>query len=261
MFRILNLSMAILMAAGSLSRADAVPELLGRQVDEAREIAGKAGVALVVQMVGSLERRGRVLLQIPGAGSEIGKDRQLFLRVSDGMPVPGLEGLPKAEAEAALDRLGIGHEASDRRHDGLNRGTVAGQLPIAGTRMDASLEVVFLDLVGGRYVTVPDVSGRPLAEALKAISQGELAPLERPGNADLADDSRSSSRRDCRGIDIVVATAAGSDPPAGAEVYPGTVVNLAYTTAASFTADDICPPRVPDDPCERHWSRWCNMTR
>ncbi|UCI30800.1 PASTA domain-containing protein [Mesorhizobium sp. B4-1-4] len=262
MLRVAYLSLLIISLAGTseMASAETVPSLLGMQMDEAKAAADKSGVSLVIQKVDSLERREKILLQVPGVGSEIGTDRQIYVRVSDGMPVPDLVGKPETDAEAVLKGLGIGHESSDRRHDGLVRHTVAGQTPNAGDRLDASSEVVFLDVVGGRYVAVPNVAGQSLSNAMAAIRNGELSPVEDPPAPDLAATSQRSARRDCTGINVTTATAAGSDPAAGTEVYPGTSVKVTYQTAVTFQASNECKPAIDRDPCERN-VRLCQISR
>ncbi|MCF6110344.1 PASTA domain-containing protein [Mesorhizobium muleiense] len=253
MFRVMSLlSIGIVSSAGlaNIALAESVPSLLGMQISEAEAAAGKSGVSLVVQKVDSLERRGKIILQVPEIGSEIGTGRQIFVRVSDGMPVPDLTGKSKADAEAALTKVGIGHEASDRRHDGLVRNTVAAQVPKPGSRVDASSEVVFLDIVGGRYVTVPDIAGQRLSDAMETLRKGELTPVEDPADKDLAATSRRSVRKDCTGINTITANAIKSEPQAGTEVYSGISVKVIYENTTTFTADDTCEPIPAKDICE-----------
>lgn len=248
---ILALSACLLSTA---SFAETFPDFLGKQVGEAEHLAGKAGLKVTIHKIDSLEKRGKVLLQIPAGGIDVGADRRLFLEVSDGIVVPDLSGKRLAEAQSALKAIGLSFASSDRRHDGLTKGTVATQIPGPNARIDPPKEIVFLDIVGGRYVRVPEVKGKLLSDALAVINSAELKAQEDPINSAFAKQSTQESRKDCNTINVSKAVAQRTTPEAGTEIYPGLSVLVIFsvedTTKTERSTEAKCnrPPREKECP-------------
>ena len=196
-----------------LARAEPVPSYQNMYLEEAQEAAGHVGIELEIEIVESSDRKGIVIKQIPGPGSELGSDRAVWLRVSNGITLPDLKGRPQEEALAALRDLGVATQA------------------------------VFLDVVGGRYVAVPGVTGTLLSDGMNAIRSGELTPMEMPTDpSGFVSRSVQENRRDCSGFDVRTATVIGTKPPAGSEVYPGTSVQVDYAIGQGFRYDNQCGP-------------------
>ncbi|MDX1047331.1 PASTA domain-containing protein [Sinorhizobium medicae] len=240
----------------SSALAETFPSLLGRQLGEAEHLAKEAGLEVVVQKVDSLERRGKVLLQIPAGGTDVGTDRRIYLQASDGIVVPDLTAKPLADAQGALKSMGLASASSDRRHDGLVRGTVASQVPRPKERIDATRQIVFLDIVGGRYVAVPDVNGKLLSDALAAIRNGELVATESPTNESFAKTSVQESRLNCKTVRINKAIVSSTQPAAGTEIYPGQSVVVNWSVQPSdrdqaSDAEECRPPPIDRDICGR----------
>ncbi|MGO8058267.1 PASTA domain-containing protein [Rhizobium johnstonii] len=235
---------------GSLAQADSFPNMIGIQFGEAQFLAEKLGIKIDFQKIDSVELRGKILDQIPAGGEAIGKDRRVFVRWSDGIIVPNLAGKPLADAQAELTKLGLNFASSDRRHDGLVKGSVASQVPRANERIDASRQVVFLDLVGGRYVAVPDVNGKHLNDALATIKNGELAGSENPADASFAATPVQESQINCETVRTTTAVASSTEPAAGTELYPGQQVIVRWSKMTSDrnqrSQADECQPEVDD---------------
>ena len=62
--------------------ADSLPEFVGRHFSEIKENLVELEIELEIQKVDSRVRKDEVLLQIPSAGSQIGVDQRLYLRIS-----------------------------------------------------------------------------------------------------------------------------------------------------------------------------------
>ncbi|EAS49991.1 hypothetical protein SI859A1_01344 [Aurantimonas manganoxydans SI85-9A1] len=226
-----------------LARAEPVPSFQNMYLEEAQEAAGHVGIELEIEIVESSDRKGIVIKQIPGPGSELGSDRAVWLRVSNGITLPDLKGRPQEEALAALRDLGVAVDVTESRHDGGVRGTVWSQVPVGGTAIDVTTQAVFLDVVGGRYVAVPGVTGTLLSDGMNAIRSGELTPMEMPTDpSGFVSRSVQENRRDCSGFDVRTATVIGTKPPAGSEVYPGTSVQVDYAIGQGFRYDNQCGP-------------------
>lgn len=249
MRRILALKMVLsALLFASAASAELFPDFLGKQLGEAEHRAKEAGFQVTVQKVDAAEKRGKILLQIPAGGVDVGSDRRIFLQVSDGIVVPDLTGKPLAEAQSVLKAIGLSSASSDRRHDGRLRGTVATQVPAPDERIDPPREIVFLDIVGGRYVPVPNVAEKLLSDALAVVQQGELKGTESPADPSFVANSVQEKRQGCRTIQIRRAVAKSTTPPAGTEIYPGQSVIVNYAIEISTREDQLrdedCQPRV-----------------
>ena len=201
--------------------AEPLPDFVGLHLSEIKAMPEFADVTLEVVVVDSFERRGEVLLQIPSAGSEIGIDRMVYLKISDGLVVPDLHGRTQAEAEANLSAAGIGSEATRSSHIGVPSDIVADQIPEAGTRIDASRKIVFL-LVADGIVEVPDLRELTHDEALKTLATlGLTGRIEPPV-------FRSETGSICRGFIYYTSRVTSSEPTPGSIVTLGTQIIVRY---------------------------------
>ena len=150
-------SLAFVLAVPITPYAETLSNFVGRHLSEVKAEAEAKDIVLVTQRVDSPERRGEILLQIPGGGSEIGTNRMVFLEVSDGLIVPDLHDRSEAKVKAELNTAGIGSMSTRRRHPCVHKGIVADQIPEAGTRIDAYRNIVFLDVSDDSRVEVPDI--------------------------------------------------------------------------------------------------------
>ena len=231
-FNVWCLASALAMPATLL--AEPLPDFVGLHLSEIKAMPEFADVTLEVAVVDSFQRRGEVLLQIPSAGSEIGIDRMVYLKVSDGLVVPDLQGQTQAEAEANLSATGIGSEATRNSHFGVPSGIVADQIPGAGTRIDASRKIVFL-LVADGTIEVPDLQGLTHSAALESLAKLGLAGRIEPP------DFRRQIGSTCQGSTYYGSRVTSSEPTPGSIVTLGTQIIVRYETFVSF--------REPPEPC------------
>ena len=204
--------------------AEPLPDLVGLHRSEIEVMPEFADVELVIQMVESFKRRGEVLLQIPSVGSEIGTGRMVYLRVSDGLVVPDLRGRMQEEAEAMLRAAGVGSKATRKRHLGVPSNVVAAQIPEAGTRIDASREIVFLLVSDDPGIEVPDLLGIENFEALKTLTALGLTGRIEPPNF------KYDIGSICTGTTLFSSRVTSSEPAPGSFVTPGTQIIVRYET-------------------------------
>jgi beta-lactam-binding protein with PASTA domain len=174
-----------------------VPDLVGRMVDVAVQVARDAGLEVEeVSYVYDLAEAGRVLIQTPAAGQPL-LDRSILLTVSRGqerasVAVPDLSGLGLEAARARLHSLGFTRVETLASTVSFERpGSVAGQYPAVGTVVPASTPVIVLYALGtNAVVRVPNVNGLPLWRAQVALRASGLEvgevryvrdPLQPPG--------------------------------------------------------------------------------
>ena len=155
-----------------------LPELVGLGLEEARRRLPK-GLGLNATPQESVRPRDEVLNQQPAAGSQVRRGSVVALQVSDGslMELPGVVSLPLATARRALAEAGlegqvkqIDDEASD-----APIGQVTGQEPAPGSLVKRDSAVTLRASAG---LEVPDVVGRPLAEAQAALQRFSVGSTE-----------------------------------------------------------------------------------
>jgi serine/threonine-protein kinase len=136
-----------------------VPPVEGLSEGEAKDAITKAGFNPKVTREFSDEvAKGQVISQSPAPGTEITKGRQVSLAVSkgrEGVAVPKLTGLTRADAEAQLQELGLTAKVAEQE-SAKEAGTVIAQDPAAGTTVDKGAEVGVT--VAKARPQVPDVS-------------------------------------------------------------------------------------------------------
>jgi beta-lactam-binding protein with PASTA domain len=99
---------------------------------------------------------------------------QILLK-SEVVSVPDLVGKTVAQARADLNKKDLslalkGTESNDR----LEKGLITRQEPAAGSRIRTTTPVQVLTSSGSGTVTVPDLAGKPLEEALSLLQAGGL---------------------------------------------------------------------------------------
>lgn len=125
--------------AEALGEAVEVPDVLGLQVDEARERLRNVGlsVAETVPVPDADEAEGRIVAQSPLAGQALRPGAGLRLAVSAGPPrlrVPNLLGFEEAAAVAILERAGF-HVERSREIAEEPAGRVARVQPAPGSEL------------------------------------------------------------------------------------------------------------------------------
>ncbi len=200
-----------------------VPELLSRDLEEARDTAGAVGlrVEVVRREPHPTEPAGRIIDQRPLPGRTVRSGRVVAVTVSAGEPagrLPSIVGLTPRQAAATLQREGyrIGRTARCPV-EGVPAGVVALQSPAAGSSLPRGKAVDQLLSESPPPVAwlMPDLRGATLVVARAACRAARcvLAPV-----------------RYRRQRDVPVGTVLEQRPAPGERIREGDVVELVAAT-------------------------------
>ena len=175
---------------------------------------------------------GQILETDPAAGEELREGDTLTVLVSQGptlVDLPeGLAGMTADDATAALEAVGLGAEVVLQPSDDVPEGIVIGVAGDEAADQAPRGSTVPLAVSSGTEFAMPDVTGRPYAEAVADL---EGAGLEVEVEDDSDDDTDPGS---------VIRT----DPEAGDQVEPGDRVTVVVDV------DDVEVPRLRGDSLE-----------
>ncbi len=212
-----------------------VPRVIGFTLQQAESTLENRGLRVGdVDRAFSDEPPGIVIRQVPQDGRMVAQGATVDLVVSRGprpVPVPDLRGMTVAEAEAALERVGLvlGLRTTEET-DQADPGRIIDQSPAPDERVEpgTAVDVVVAEAPASPSpspVTVPDVicdsQGHAQSELDKAGLTWTYAP-EPAYNEDCPQDGRIAS----------------TVPPPGSQVQPGSTVTLTLTTST--------PPSPPE---------------
>jgi len=203
-----------------------MPNLLGRQLEGARQVLAGLGIQAVpnVQVAEHPEPRGVIFGQSPAAGMRVNAATPVILEVSTGPPIlmPDLVGRPLDQGRQMLDGLGIRVTPNVRQAEHREpRDVIYGQSPAEGTRVNAATRVLLEVSTGPPPILMPDLAGRPLdqgRQALLSLGIGGNAEIRRarhpePLNA-IYDQFPVAGARVTAATAIVLDVSDGEIPPA-----------------------------------------------
>lgn len=218
-----------------MSTTVAVPDVVGMTTEDAESAIVDAGF-----VVGSVEGSGTadtepgvVLEQDPEAetGAEPEAKINLIVSVELLVEVPDVTGMTEEDALAALEAEGFVAEAASYYTD-AEAGTVAAQLPEAGSEVAAGSEVGVLVSMGPSpekidVIAVPDVIGQAEADAVTAMTEVGLTVRVYYAPSDDVDAGTVMDQEPAAGtkvaisttVVILVSTGGESEPP-----EPGTIL-------------------------------------
>jgi beta-lactam-binding protein with PASTA domain/tRNA A-37 threonylcarbamoyl transferase component Bud32 len=155
-----------------------VPNVVGRDVDRARDILEEAGFEVDTQPRNSPKPEDEVLEQDPEAGEGAEEGSTVLLSISAGRrqtTVPDVEGLTLDEATEELEdaRLRVG-ETSREASETVPENEVISQDPPADEEVDRGSEVDLVVSSGPETVTVPDVINQREDSAIAEITAAGL---------------------------------------------------------------------------------------
>jgi serine/threonine-protein kinase len=150
-----------------------VPNVVGRDVDEARDILEEAGFEVDTEPRNSPRPEDQVLEQDPEAGGRAEEGSTVVLAISAGRrqtTVPELVGLTLEDAREELRgaRLAVG-ETRPEVSEEVPEDEVISQDPPAGERVDRGSDVDLVVSGGPETITVPDVINQPEDSAIAEI--------------------------------------------------------------------------------------------
>jgi serine/threonine-protein kinase len=161
--------------------------------------------------------RGTVLDQQPAPGSREVPGLRVSLVVSGGQKfgtVPGVIGLSREQALSALEVAGFDVGDVSERPSNEPRGAVIDSRPRPGSQAPMPSAIALIVSAGPTTIVVPDVVGRPLADARLLLRQVGL------NVGDVQWGATGASVADATAVVV------SQSPPAGSQAASGSRVNL-----------------------------------
>ena len=155
---------------------DVVPNVVGMSFEDASQRLTQVGFRPVQgeSRVHASAPRNQVLEQNPPAGSRELRGTRITLAVSGGQQratVPAITGMTRLDAMEALRTAGFTIGMIHQRASNMPRGQVIDSDPPAGSRTLVPSSVDVILSAGPAAVSVPDLVGRPYAQARAILEQ------------------------------------------------------------------------------------------
>lgn len=207
-----------------------MPDVSGKTQDEAWDVLKKMGFDKydVVTENSDEYDNGEVIGTTPAAGEKVTVDTTVTIIVSKGVEkveVPDLENKTADQAKKLLTDAGLKDGGyTEEYSNSVEAGKVISQTVKAGKKVDSGTSVSYVVSKGkepAKTVTVPNVTGKSLADAIKALSNKGLYYKE------VQADSPSPS-----GIVVEV------DPGEGTSVEVGSTITLYVSNGSGTSTDD-----------------------
>ncbi|RII11253.1 Serine/threonine-protein kinase PknB [Streptomyces sp. YIM 130001] len=198
-----------------------VPNVIGSDVDDAKETLDDKNLTYKVEKKESSETPGEVLDQDPGPGNEVERGSEINLVVAmekKQVSVPDVIGQKLEAAKKQLEDNGFDVTTEEVPRDDVEEGQVVDQTPKGSAKVDPGSSVNLKVAKKSEDVAVPTVNGQKLSDARTAIEEAGLTVGNVTGPGE---------------DEAVVVT---SDPTGGTQVKAGSTVNL--TTAAPPGGDN-----------------------
>ncbi len=152
-----------------------VPELVGLSVAEAERLLREARLVLALPPTTATMPSGRIASQRPASGTAVAPGSRVSITLATPAPkplaAPNLVGHSLAEAEAIVQRMGLGLSVRNQAQAG-DGATVARQEPAPGSPVQPRSAIAVM--VQQALATVPDVVGLPVARAQIAVREAYL---------------------------------------------------------------------------------------
>lgn len=132
---------------------------------------------------------------------------------------PALVGRPWPQAVELLQAAGITAVRREQASDTIPQEQVISQTPAAGQPLGPDRTITVVVSLGRQGINVPDVVGRPEAEARTLITQAGLAPGRFANYQARGDVPDAVLRSVCVGCVLSTSPGAGSQQPQGATVF------------------------------------------
>ena len=218
----------------------AVPDLVGRQRDDAMRTLEAAGLTASVAEVPSDQAKGLVVAQHPAGGTQVDKDSSVALNVSKGkdkpaepatVSVPNVVGDSRHSAERSIEDAGL-HPSIQRVPSSQEKDTVVSQSPSGGTSAQRGAGVLINVSTGPAKTakpakTTPAKPQKQQQQQTTATVPGVIGETETAATSDLQSAGFSVSSVDQPtndpGMDGVVVD---QSPPGGSDVDPDSTVTI-----------------------------------
>jgi len=197
-----------------------IPDVVGMAQGDAEVEITSAGLAVgtITTQCNDSAPAGSVISQSPAGGASVPPGTAVDLTVSTGpcpVSVPDVVGMAQGDAEAEITSAGLVVGAVITQcSDTVPAGSVITQSPVAGASVPPGTAVDLTVSTGPCPVTVPDVVGQTSIDSAVSLI---LAGLTIGSVAQVCSDT------------VPAGYVTGQDPAGGAEVLPGTPVNLSIS--------------------------------
>jgi len=158
-----------------------VPNVVGKQKDEAIKILEDAGLNPVVQTsrYDQKYQKDHVIFQNPAPNLTVKSNRRIYLTISGGepqIPMPSLIGKTIRDATVTLERLGLSIGKIDSIESEFPAGIIVEQQYFQGKEISKGSAVNFKLSIGPQVgmVRVPSLFGQTLSEAEKILKNNSL---------------------------------------------------------------------------------------
>ena len=177
------------------AEAISVPEVVGMQIDQARQLLTAQGFKVSEEQVNDEEAPvGEVVDQNPGPNDEAPRGSEVKVFVSKGpadRPVPNVVGKTIAEASNLLGQAGFTVSQTSEPSNTVEEGVVIRTDPVADTPRPKGSSVTVVVSSGPAESTVPSVIGLTEANAINTLnSRGFSATVEEVPTDDPTQDGR-----------------------------------------------------------------------
>jgi serine/threonine-protein kinase len=196
-----------------------VPPVVGLELEEATTRLKDVGLEVAVTREPSEQfKAGLVISQDPAKDDEVDEGSTVDLVVSSGqeiVKVPNVVLLTQADATKALTDVGLAVKVTTREVAGAEPGYVVEQNPTPDTEVSPGDEVEIFVSVAAGTVLVPDVAGRPLAQAQAQIQEAGL---------------RFGTATEAPSGSVPAGSVISTDPTGGSSVDRNTVVQIVVSS-------------------------------
>ncbi|MBD5560835.1 MAG: PASTA domain-containing protein [Clostridia bacterium] len=160
-----------------------VPQVVGETSTEASTILTDAGFHVRVIEENSDRAAGEVIRQSPEYGKSAAAGTDVVLYVSQGVgaqKMPSVTNMPVDRAKQILRSAGLTATIVEEPEGEISIGYVLEQSPPAGADIAAATDVVLTVKVSteGYLITVPDVTGQPLPDALSMLTDSGFSEVK-----------------------------------------------------------------------------------
>ncbi|MCX6173709.1 MAG: PASTA domain-containing protein [Ignavibacteriales bacterium] len=158
-----------------------IPNVIGKQKDEAIKILEDAGLNPIIQTsrFDQKYQRDHVIFQNPSPNMAVKTNRRVYLTISGGDPqikMPSLVGKTIRDATVTLERLGLSIGKVDSVESEFPAGIIVEQQFLQGKEISKGSAVNFKLSIGPQVgmVRVPSLFGQTLSEAEKILKNNSL---------------------------------------------------------------------------------------
>jgi serine/threonine-protein kinase len=216
-----------------------VPNFVGKDVDDARDLAEAAKLNLVVKEEPSATvAADTVISQTQVAGTEVAQGSNVDVVVSSGKnkkAVPDVSGSELADAANELGQAGFKTKTSREASSSVDSGKVIRTDPPAGDRVDEGSTVTIIVSSGPEQTSVPNVLGMTAEQAKAEIEgagfvyrQGGTAPSNASDDGKVVAQNPSGGTKAEKGATVTVTIGKAS-------VLPSTTTTSGGSTSTTAT--------------------------